>query len=235
MTGSSNNRIFKVGEGRMATIRLSGNGVVNSADTTALELEFKRTRTFRIPGLMQNDVLDSLLDRLDRCVWTVREHKKIGVEGAPEDPVVAFSLNFLANRPEFLETIRRITGIQEIKAFKGRIYRLADSTHYDSWHTDGAGGRLVGMSVNLGRTPYAGGVFRLREIDSDGILCELPNTGTGDAIFFQISEKLEHMVTAIEGTIPKTAFAGWFLGSGGDYYKDMRDLAAANASNAQIL
>jgi hypothetical protein len=219
---------------RASMIQLSRNGVADTSDVAALQQEFHRTRTFRIPGLIEQNVLASLLDRLERSAWTVREHKKIGMEASPEDSVVVYSLNFLANRPEFLDAARRITGIDGIKAFKGRIYRLADSTHYDSWHDDCTGTRLLGMSVNLGRIPYAGGVFRLREQDSDTLLCELPNTGPGDSIFFQIKKGLEHMVTAVEGVVPKTAFAGWFIGSEWDYYQDVRSIPAALAATTTL-
>jgi len=211
-------------------IQLRKDGVANFADVSALQEEFLRTRTFRIPKLIQDDLLNSMLGRLDRCTWTVMEHKKVGVEASPQDSVLVYALNFLANRPEFLESARKITGLSAIKAFKGRIYRLADSTHYDSWHTDCVGERFIGMSINLGRVPYLGGLFRLRARGSGEILCELPNTGPGDAIFFEISEQLEHMVTAVEGAVPKTAFAGWFVGSDWDYYRDVRRIPVALAS-----
>jgi hypothetical protein len=66
------------------------------------------------------------------------------------------------------------------------------------------------MSVNLGAQRYNGGLFQLRERRSPEILCEVANTGPGDAILFRIANQLVHQVTAVEGTIPKTAFAGWF-------------------------
>jgi hypothetical protein len=39
---------------------------------------------------------------------------------------------------------------------------------------------------------------------------ELPNTEPGDAIFFRIAPALQHVVSAVEGMVPKTAYAGWF-------------------------
>ena len=50
----------------------------------------------------------------------------------------------------------------------------------------------------------------LRERETGKPVCELPNTGPGDAIFFRISDKLQHIVTQVESEAPKTAFAGWF-------------------------
>jgi hypothetical protein len=78
------------------------------------------------------------------------------------------------------------------------------------------------MSINLGSRPYQGGIFRLRDQASGSVLCELPNTGQGDGIFFRISPALAHMVTPIEGSEPTTAFAGWFFSGEVDYYADLR-------------
>jgi len=70
--------------------------------------------------------------------------------------------------------------------------------------------RLIGLSVNLGMQSYDGGVFQLSERHSKDILCEVANTGSGDGILFRIADNLTHRVTTVEGTAPKTAFAGWF-------------------------
>jgi hypothetical protein len=57
---------------------------------------------------------------------------------------------------------------------------------------------------------YEGGLLQLREAGSKEILSEAANTGPGDAILFRIADHPEHRVTALKGTVPKTAFAGWF-------------------------
>ena len=93
----------------------------------------------------------------------------------------------------------------------GRVYRMIPgSGHYDSWHSDMIGHRMIGMSINLSPEPYSGGVFQLRERDSEQILYEVANTGLGDAILFRLADHLQHRITDVDGTIPKTAFAGWF-------------------------
>ena len=133
------------------------------------------------------------------------------------------------NTPPFLELVRRITHCDQITWFGGRVYRMEPSPDYfDSWHADTGTthqDRLVGMSINLGARPYQGGVFRLRDEASGTILCELPNTTRGDAIFFRISSALKHMVTPVGGIEPKTAFAGWFRSGEVDYYRDLQRTA----------
>jgi hypothetical protein len=72
------------------------------------------------------------------------------------------------------------------------------------------GTRLVALSVNLNTAPYEGGVLSIREAATERILCELTNSGFGDAILFRIDERLQHRVSDVEGTVAKTALAGWF-------------------------
>lgn len=162
---------------------------------------------------------------LDRSQWKTKEDGRIGRFVVPDDATAAAALNFVANSEVFIAVIRQITRCAQITRFDGRVYRMLPiADHYDSWHDDAASGdRLVGMSVNLGRQ-YSGGVFRLREDRSGKILSELPNTHPGDAIFFRICKGLSHIVTPVEGTAPKTAFAGWFRAADSDYYSFVRQL-----------
>ena len=91
--------------------------------------------------------------------------------------------------------------------------------HYDSWHGDEGFDRMVAMSVNLSSKPYEGGVLQIRDNNTAGILHEVANTGFGDAILFRIGPGLTHRVTTVEGSLPKTAFAGWFRSR--PFYRDL--------------
>lgn len=193
-------------------IQLTRSGVTGSADTAALADQFGRMHTFRLRGLIHPDLLRFVQEQLERSEWSFRRDGELGTEATPANTIPADILSFAANTPAFLETIRRITGCAEIRGFGGRVYRMARSEHRDKWHDDVAPqyGRLVGMSINLSAAPYHGGVFCLRERATERPICEMPNTRAGDAIFFRISEKLQHIVTEVGSEVPKTAFAGWF-------------------------
>jgi hypothetical protein len=205
-------------------IELTKDGMTGSADSGALQEQFEQTHTVRLPGLIRPDLMRIVSAHLEQSPWDVKEHGKIGREIVPADPEAMFALHFVVNGPGFLELIRQITGCPRIEGFMGRIYRmLPDPSHYDSWHSDihQTEERLIGMSINLSPTAYDGGVFRLRDEQSGNILCELPNTGWGDAILFRLSPNLRHMVTAVEGGVPKTAFAGWFKSSACNFFSMM--------------
>ena len=173
---------------------------------------FDSVHCIQLRGLLAPDILVRLRRELDRARFAPRVHGHIGVELAMTHNAGLDLLHFLINDPIFFRIIRQITGCAPIGSFGGRIYRMVPgSGHYDSWHSDAVDHRMVGMSVNLSAQPYCGGTFQLRERASEAMLVEAPNTGFGDAIVFRIDERLQHQVTAVEGTVPKTAFAGWFV------------------------
>ena len=207
-------------------IQLTKQGLVGSVESLQLEQQFDCLHVFRLRRLLAPELVQFVSSRLGSCTWTTTNDGDIARESAPGDPIAMEVLNFAVNTPRFLDIIRGITRCHEIASFGGRIYRmLADGDHFDSWHADIGStrrDRLVGMSINLGPIAYEGGVFRLRDEATGKILCELPNCGQGDAIFFRISQALKHMVTPLGGDVPKTAFAGWFRSGETGYYTDLQ-------------
>jgi hypothetical protein len=207
-------------------IQLTKAGMTGAANIEELAPQFARSNVFLLPRLLHPELMQMVASRLEHCTWTTQDDGTIAKEALPSDPAPASVLNFAANTSQFLDLMRLITGFHLIKLFNGRVYRMApDADHFDSWHADMGTthqDRLLGMSINLSPRPYQGGVFRLRDEASAEILCELSNTGPGDAIFFRISPALRHMVTQLVGTEPKTAFAGWFRSGDIDFYSTLK-------------
>jgi hypothetical protein len=188
--------------------------------------QFSRNHTLRLPQLLHPDLIHIISGYLERGAWLPNHKEGIGRELLLASASAIFVLRFLINTPEFLKTVERITQCGPVSVFDGRVYRMVSGTdHYNSWHSDVYDNRLVGMSLNLGPRPYRGGVFQLRKKGSDQILCELPNVVQGDAILFRISPELRHRMTPMEGTEPKTAFAGWFKSGTSDFFSDLRNAA----------
>jgi hypothetical protein len=173
--------------------------------------EFAKCQYVRLRNLIEQRLLDRIAHELDRGEFHQRVHKNVGVELCLATNSLAMHLlRFLVNTPRLFEIVRLITSCGRIGCFDGRIYRmLPGSDHYDSWHDDMADERMIGMSINLSVAVYQGGVFQLRNLKQNTER-HVPNTGYGDAILFQLADDLRHRVTAVEGIVPKTAFAGWF-------------------------
>ena len=105
-----------------------------------------------------------------------------------------------------------MTGYGHIRSFIGRIYRrLPHPEYFHHWHDDMTeGGRLFAISINLSARAYAGGTLRLRSSETHEVLCEVHNTGAGDAVLIRIDQSLQHCIGPVEGDVAKTAMAGWF-------------------------
>jgi hypothetical protein len=69
---------------------------------------------------------------------------------------------------------------------------------------------MIGLSLNLTKENYSGGVFELRLKGSNESIHQIKITGAGDALLFDLSERLEHRVTPVVGEGSRTVFAGWF-------------------------
>ena len=180
-------------------------------DVENLRSEFDRRHSIRLPQLLDAHLLQLIQDHLDPAQFYERAHGTVGTEFCLTHNKTAGLLHFLTNSPELFRFIEAATGCDRIGCFAGRVYRMMPGAgHYDSWHSDTSDYRMVGMSLNLSTEVFSGGVFQLRNKESEQILCEMPNTGPGDAILFRIAHGLQHQITPIAGAVPKTAFAGWF-------------------------
>jgi hypothetical protein len=198
-------------------IQLTSTGPVfpaSSRDMEKLSGEFDRQRYVKLPALITSGLLQTIQVRIEHAVFEPLTHGKIGTELCLTEDLCVDLLHFLTNTPDFYEFVEHVSGCRPIHSFLGRIYRMIPGAgHFDSWHDDlGEPGRprLLAMSINLSREVYSGGELQIRERTSEKVVSEIANTGLGDAIVFRIDKSLEHRLTDVRGTAPKTAFAGWF-------------------------
>src|SRR5262249_32806614 len=148
---------------------------------------------------------------IDRTEFCRKIHGNLGAELSSANDVVLSLLHLLTNDPGLFQTIQQITGCGPIGCFTGRVYRMVPGEdHYDSWHNDMVEDRMVAMSIKLSSELYLGGILQIRDRRSQRIVHEVANLGLGDGIVFRLDHSLQHRITNVEGTVPKTAFAGWF-------------------------
>jgi hypothetical protein len=186
--------------------------VIAGDELMSLRERFERNHHILVPGLVRGRLLDRIRREVDAAEFEVKEHKGIKTELCSRSDRAIALLELLTNDPEFFEAVREITGCDRIGTFLGRVYRmLPGPEHEDAWHGDLIKGRMVAMSVNLSEAPYSGGVLEIRDEQSKRVLHGIPNTGAGDAVIFRLARGLQHRVTAVEGALPKTAYAGWFV------------------------
>jgi len=219
-----------------SVVRLTRSGPVISGsdeELARLRAHFEERHHLALPGFLDPLLLDTLREKLAASGFA-RIDREVGSELRPLDNTPYTALELLLNSRPLLELIPRLTGCPRPACFTGRIYRRAPGGgHVSHWHTDlNEDGRMVTLSINLSEEVYRGGTTLVREADTKRVVCELPNTGFGDAILFPIDPRFEHRVLDVEGDTPKTALAGWFNSKPDPRYLFTRGAAGANSSSS---
>lgn len=195
-------------------IQMGRKGVVSAGDSAsrlALQREFADKRCVSLPGLLEPALVRDVLCRIRTTEWVPQAYGEFATELCMHDNPVLALLLLLVNDEALFGLLQQLAGCAAIRGFMGRVYRMMPgAAHQASWHTDVGHERLLGMSVDLSETPYAGGIFELRERASRRILSRTTSRRVGDATLFRIGTDVEHQVTALEGAGPRTVFAGWF-------------------------
>ncbi len=202
-------------------------------ELSRLRAHFEERHHLALPGFLDPPLLDMLRAKLKASEF-VRIDRAVGSELRPLDTAPYFALELLLNSPSVLDLIPRLTGYPRPACFTGRIYRRAPGeSHVSRWHTDiNDEGHMVTLSINLSERVYRGGTTLVRAADTKRVLCELPNTGFGDAILFPIGPRFEHRVLDVEGDAPKTALAGWFNSKPDPRYLFARGAAGTNSQSS---
>ena len=202
----------------------------SEGELARLRAHFEERQHLALPGFLDPALLDTLRGKLAASGFA-RIDRDVGSELRPLDSAPYFALELLLNSRRVLELIPELTGCPRPACFTGRIYRRAPGeSHVSRWHTDvNEDGRMVTLSINLSDAVYRGGTTLVREADTKRVVCELPNTGFGDAILFPIDPRFEHRVLDVEGDAPKTALAGWFNSKPDPRYLFTRGAAGANS------
>jgi hypothetical protein len=207
-------------------IQLTHRGVVFSGSQTdlrRLRAQFDRDHCIVLPKLLEPELLDIILRRIERASFPRYNDDGITFQVTMDDPATFDLLLFLVNNPEFHRIVQRATGCRRIANFRGRVYRMiASENHHIRWHSDVHDHRLVAFSLNLTLGKFQGGALQIRNRDSEELLHEVRNIGLGDAVLFRVTRKLLHRVLPVEGDMPRTAMAGWFRWGKEDFHSELR-------------
>ena len=198
-------------------IQLTRGGVrIDLPDDRAgrLREEFASRHILRFPRFLDEALAAAVESRLAGARFRARVEDGLEIEGTLEEPALIDLFRFVLNDPALFDAVDRLTSCGPIGCFTGRVYRRRAGTRpgeqYYPWHNDVADDRMVGLSINLGREPFRGGVLQVRDAATHAPITEIANTGYCDAVLFRISDALEHQVTPVEGSAMRTVMAGWF-------------------------
>ena len=196
--------------------------VPSSAELAGLRSAYEEAQWVRLPDFLSRDLRDDIIDAVDAARFEALEIPAVRLpDGQPKKEFVmernsVGALLLLAmNDPRLFNAIEAITGCDRIVSFQCRTYRHDPKAgHIGGWHNDMKRGRMVALSLNLGREPFEGGELELRNAQTEEIVDRISNPAAGDAFIFRIDRSLEHRVAPMHGIVPRTAFAGWFCSEG---------------------
>lgn len=200
-------------------VSLTSHGTLVTASQAELDAlcdTFAREHCVRLRHLLSADLLQRVMTAVQSADFVDRIHQGTGIEPPPRDRMMVANstlglLHFLANDPALVRFVETVTGEAPLGRLMGNLYTISPTAgHFDTWHDDCSEGRRIAFSLNLSTEPYRGGLLQIRDRDTEALLHEVANTGVGDAILFRIAPGLQHRVSALEGTTPRTAFAGWY-------------------------
>ena len=187
--------------------------VPDASTLAAWARDFGDRHCIHVRGLLEPRLLEWLRAELVHATFVERIHTELtppAVDLALADERLHAILFTLLNHQTLFDAVEAISGCDPIGCYGHVLYRMEPHPgHHDTWHGDNDGNRMIAMSINIGE-PYEGGWLSIRERTTGRHVHSVANTGPGDAILFRIAGSLEHMVTAVTGTRPKTALAGWF-------------------------
>lgn len=167
-------------------------------------------------------------DQMDRASFARRVHRGFGRDLQLKPSPITGAFTLLLNDRDFFSIVERIARCGRVGSLIGSVRRAMPGPGNSlGWHSDNLRYRKVAITINLGRKSYAGGLLQIRDRRSGMIVGEVSNNGTGDAVVFRIARNLDHRNTVVEGKIPKTAFAGWFVTKPDFETKFRRELSAA--------
>jgi hypothetical protein len=185
-------------------------------DLDAARRDYAARSGVLIRGFLAADLVQDLQRRAAAVPFTPRVDTGVTVGALPvdavmTDPGLEGRIRFLFNDPALFRAIESLTGCGSIGSFRPTMYRmLARDGHFDTWHDDMDGNRMVALSVNLTMRPFEGGVLQVREKADGRIVFEVANRAAGDAVLFPIDSRLQHRVSAVTGDVPRLVVAGWF-------------------------
>jgi hypothetical protein len=185
---------------------------VDEAQIPALQAQWGAAHHILLPRLIGAELLADIQPRFADAAFVEHVHPASGHETVMTEGPAQRLLDFLLNDPRLLRVMERVTACGRIGGcLNGRIYRLMPGTDEGhDWHDDNVRGRVLGLSINLTPSPFAGGQLELRERRTGTPVAFIANTGAGDAVVFRLGPIIEHRVLPVTGDTPRYAYAGWF-------------------------
>lgn len=205
----------------MTMLQITYDGITEpDADQLAeLRQKFSERHFVHLRGLIERSFLDQLADRIEQVEFREDLTENIGCVERCADPRIDHGMQFMLNQEPILKTVAAIVGKPVHRWLGNTVRRTPGANHFSNWHNDTTPPveveghrfqRVVPLSLNLTREPFAGGNLCMRTVPDEKEFADIENKGPGDALLFRIGPDLQHRVADVEGTVPRLVHVGWF-------------------------
>src|SRR2546423_5690378 len=125
------------GSGMICIGRRSVRMAVPADECEHLRSHFARARCLQLPGLLDQDLLESLQRRIAAAPFAPREVHHIGFQEVAADPGLNAMAFLILNRDPLFRFLQEVTGLQPVRGFAGQVYRLEPNSGQQlDWHDD---------------------------------------------------------------------------------------------------
>ena len=185
--------------------------------------EFAARHVVRLPGFLDPELAESVRQGIERDGFLDTGPE---MKGRPAGPAMgAYQGSRLAEdlRPgettrlfealstntALLEAFQRVSGSPSLRG-AGRVFRILPTGVDLPWHTDTEGGRILDLAIGLQWEPVLGGLFEMRDPDTEAVFNDIPPLAPGDGLLIRLSDKIEHHFKGVRGDVPLCIYSGKF-------------------------
>jgi hypothetical protein len=115
----------------------------------------------------------------------------------------------LSTNATLLEAFRRVSGSPPLNG-AGRVFRILPTGVDLPWHTDTEGGRILDLAIGLSWEPVQGGLFEMRDPDTEAVFNEVEPLAPGDGLLIRLTDDIEHHFQGVRGDVPLCIYSGKF-------------------------
>jgi hypothetical protein len=185
-------------------------------DVDALRAEFDERHAAVLRGFLDPKEREWIAARLEEASFHQHTIEATGkTELLMQPNAVSAFLLFKLSDPEVFDRVEALTGRGPIGYFRGRTYRMVPGKgHFSPWHNDAIQDRIAAFTINLSPQLYEGATLQIKDAEGDRLLAEIGDLEFGDAVLIEISRAYQHRNSPLQGTVPKTSYAGFFYPAG---------------------
>lgn len=120
--------------------------------------------------------------------------------------------NYLINQKNYIDFLEAVTGCGPIGQMKGHAHVSDQHVRRGlGFHSDNDGNRHFLVSINISPGKYDGGIFTMRNSQTQEELFKIQNNESYGALIAPIADHLEHSISSVRGEATRLTLLSWAM------------------------